>query len=190
MYDELISDIKRIKDSYDQLQAVIYQLNLRYQQLSSTENVDAVVLDKLSQEISEANALQNQRLQILNKSKQAEIELTNIEAKRKEVDNDQFNALGGVIKRQIQFITSAGILAGSVNFVRKGFKDTLDTLSEVQRVLTVSRSNFLSTADTIGLLRNTISDFSIKTGQSVRDVATVLKELGSACLDLLRICNL
>ncbi len=180
--DRLATDIKTITNSYNSLQTVIGKLNVELEFLTQQENADIAVINRLQTTLSEYNAVEKQHLQLLKQTEQAEIALANADRKLRDEFKQQIEGLGNIIDRQVRFVTGAAILAQSANFVRIGFKNAFDTLTEVARILVVSRSEFLNTAETAKLLGDTIDKFSTKTGSSVKEVGSILKEFGSAGL--------
>lgn len=180
--DTLKGDIKTVTKNYSELQGVVAKLDATIQILSADEVQNAAALKVLRGASAEASKEQAKLNDIQKQAISANEALERSVRENKDAHNAMFNTLGGVIKRQIEFIASATLLASTFDFVRRGFTSTFEILTEVQRILVVSRSDFLSTSDTVKVLINTIETFATKTGESTQNIATVLKELGSAGL--------
>lgn len=180
--ETLKNDIKIVTKNYAELQGVVAKLDASITQLSIDEVNNAGALKTLRSALTQAIAEQGKLNQINKEAVIANEALARSEREVKDAHKANFDTLGGIIERQVKFVAAATALAASFDFVRRGFTSTYEILSEIQRILVVSRSDFLSTADTIKLLGNTIETFTTKTGESTKNVATVLKELGSAGL--------
>jgi len=176
-------DIKDFKSAYDNLGGVFGRLQEEYKLLNSQQDAASQNLAKsLLPALNAAGAQTQKYSDTLGKAEKASVALQNQERKLRDAYNEQFQTLGGVLKRQVEFLTGAGILAAVGTTIRSGFQVAFQTLNQVQTILTVSRSNFLSTAQTAELLADTMDDAARRTGSAVAEIGTVLKELGSAGL--------
>lgn len=180
---ETAKDIKDFKRAYDNLGGVFGRLQEEYKLLNSQQDAASQNLAKSLLPALNATGAQTQKYSdTLGKAEKASVALQNQERKLRDAYNEQFQTLGGVLKRQVEFLTGAGILAAVGTTIRSGFQVAFQTLNQVQTILTVSRSNFLSTAQTAELLADTMDDAARRTGSAVAEIGTVLKELGSAGL--------
>lgn len=179
---QVAADARTVRAAYDRQLEVLSVLQTRYAQLTATQGANAQTLASLEARIKSSTESQKR----LSQANEAAIAVTkrleNEERERRDNFGEQFGTLGGVIDRQLKFVASASLLAGAYGALKSGADDFLDTQNEVQRILTVSRSDFLSTADTAKRLTETIDEMTVKTGSGIAEVATVLKELGSAGL--------
>lgn len=178
---QALNDIKQFKSAYDSLGGVVGRLVSEFDILSKSDPTGNLT-QTLGNVVSEAVNKQDQYTASIDKTRQAEVLLENQNRKLREEYKSQFNTLKGVLERQTEFLAGAAVLAATGNTIRSGFKAAFDTLNQVQTILTVSRSNFLDTAQTAKVLSNTLDEFAIKTGSSAKEVGTVLKEFGSAGL--------
>lgn len=180
---ETAKDIKDFKSAYDNLGGVFGRLQEEYKLLNSQQDAASQNLAKsLLPALNAAGAQTQKYSDTLGKAEKASVALQNQERKLRDAYNDQFNVLSGVLKRQVEFLTGAAVLAAVGGTIRSGFQVAFQTLNQVQTILTVSRSNFLSTAQTAELLADTMDDTARRTGSAVGEIGTVLKELGSAGL--------
>lgn len=179
---QVLDNVRLTRKAYDDLRTTAGQLNTQLAFLETSETADIQILERLRGVISQLNSEESRRLAQLAAVEKANLAVAKSDVAVKKARDDSFSSLSGNIVRQAKFIASFAALAAAGDFVRKGFESTFQILDQVQKVLTVSRSAFLSTAQTAKLLGETMVATAQQTGETTQNVAVVLKELGSAGL--------